>query len=83
MHVCYSRLYLTRVVEVGRNGWAEGGESKPLADENTVPTVCLIAAVDIALFVSSLDVTPCCPCGYQLMAGDGSRRCGVEIEQCR
>ena len=31
---------------------------KPLADENIVPTVCLIAAVDIALSVSSLDVTP-------------------------
>jgi len=25
---------------------------KPLADKNTVPTVCLIAAVDIALSVS-------------------------------
>ena len=31
---------------------------KPLVDENIVPTVCLIAAVDIALSVSSLDVTP-------------------------
>ena len=29
--------------------------SKPLADEDTVPTVCLIAAVNIVLSVSWLD----------------------------
>ena len=43
--------------------------------------MCLIAAVDIALSLSSLDMTPRCPYGYQLVAVDGSRRCGVEIEQ--
>jgi hypothetical protein len=33
-------------------------------DDNTVLTVFLIAAIDIALFVSSLDATPRCLCGY-------------------
>jgi hypothetical protein len=31
--------------------------SKLLANENTVPTVCLIAAVDIALSLSPLDTS--------------------------
>ena len=31
---------------------------KPLTDENIVPTVCLIAAINIVLSVSLLDVTP-------------------------
>ena len=46
---------------------------KPLADKHTVPIVCLIAAVDIALSVPSLDVTPHCPRGYQLVASGGCR----------
>jgi hypothetical protein len=43
----------------------------------------LIAAADILLSVSSLYVTPRCPCGYQVVAGDAHQRCGVEIGQRR
>ena len=51
---------------------------KTLTDNNTVLTVSH-ATVDMALFVSSLDATSRCPCGYQLAAGGARRVAGLRL----